>query len=125
MHYSERMATPSTNNSSCAGSAEARTMLTLLKNEMTDNPLTDDQSAKLLDLMKAGPSPDNSSDPVPSQDAMEKMIQQEADDNQRVLQKAADFLSPDQLANLGTFQTNMIGMQRMGMSMKEKFLSGK
>ena len=41
------------------------------------------------------------------------------------LQKAADFLSPDQLASLGTFQTNMIGMERMGMNMKEKFLSGK
>ena len=100
----------------------ARTMLTLLKGQMGDNPLTDDQSAKLLDLMKAGPSIDKSSDPVPSQDAMEKMIQQQADDNQRVLQKAADFLSGEQLAALGTFQTNMIGMERMGMNMKEKFL---
>jgi RNA polymerase sigma factor (sigma-70 family) len=101
----------------------ARTLLTLLKGQMGDNPLSEDQSAKLLDLMKAGPSIDNSSDPNPSQDAMEKMIQQQADDNQRVLQKAADFLSPDQLASLGTFQTNMIGMERMGMNMKAKFLS--
>jgi RNA polymerase sigma factor (sigma-70 family) len=103
----------------------ARVMLSLLKNEMGDNPLTEDQSAKLLDLMKAGPKTDGIKDINLSQDALEQFIQRESNDNQRVLQQAASFLSPEQIAALGTFQTNMINMQRMGMAMKDKFLNGK
>lgn len=103
----------------------ARTILTQLKSQM-DNPLTDDQSAKLLALMKNNtPDENNVSDLATSKDAMEQFIEREADQNQVILQKAADFLSPDQLATLGTFQTNMINMQRMGANMKEQFLGGK
>ena len=101
----------------------AKASLGLLKAEMADNPLNDDQSARLLQLLKTGPK---AGDIDYSQTgAMEQLLQQEAENNQRILQQAADFLTPDQLASVGAFQTNMINMQKVGMSMKNKFLNGK
>jgi hypothetical protein len=103
----------------------ARVMLSLLKNDMADNPLTEGQSAKLLELMKTTPKTDDIKGLTASQDAMEQWLQQEAENNQRILQKAGDFLSPEQLTALGTFQTNMINMQRMGIEMKNKLVGDK
>ena len=57
--------------------------------------------------------------------AMGQYLQKQADNNQLILQQASDFLTPEQLASLGAFQTNMLNMQKMGMSMKDKFLSDK
>ncbi len=100
----------------------AKTSLGLLKAEMADNPLNDDQSARLLQLLKTGP---RASDVDYTQTtAMEHYLQQQEDSDQQILQQAAEFLTPDQLAGLGTFQTNMLNMAKMGMSMKNKFLNG-
>lgn len=101
----------------------ARTMLGLIKAQMVDNPLSSDQSARLFELMKAGPQP-NDNDTF-DQTATGQYLQKQEANNQRILQQAASFMSPEQLASLGAFQTNMLNMQKMGMSMQDKFLSGK
>ena len=102
-----------------------RTMVDLIKQQMADTPLSDDQSARLFALMKAVPKQADSDQLIlTSAQQMEQYMQQAADNNQRVLQQAADFLSPEQLATLGAFQTNMINMQKMGVSMKQRFSAG-
>lgn len=100
----------------------ARTMLGLIKAQMGDNPLSSDQSTQLLQLMKAGPQP-NENDSF-DQTATEQYLQKEEANNQTILQQAAGFLSPEQLASLGAFQTNMLNMQKMGMNMQAKFFLG-
>lgn len=102
----------------------AKTMLGLLKSQMGDNPLNDDQSARLLQLIKTEPKATDISQ-FDSSTALENLIQQQTESNQRTLQQAAEFLTPEQLASLGAFQTNMINMEKMGMSMKDKFLKGR
>ncbi len=102
----------------------AKTMLGLIKDEMGDNPLTEDQSAQLLQLLKTGPKTDDT-DSLSSPTAVDHYLQKEADSNQLILQQAANFLTPGQLASLGAYQTNMLNMEKMSMSMKDKFLSDK
>lgn len=100
----------------------ARTMLGLIKGQLVDNPLDDNQSARLLQLMKAGPKADNVD--YTQTTAMEHYLQQQEESNQKILQQAAEFLTSDQLATLGAFQTNMLNMAKMGNSMKDRFLKG-
>lgn len=102
----------------------ARTMLTMFKSELSDNGLTDDQSAQLLQLMKSMPSSDNAGQLNQSASATDDYLQKMEDNNQQVLQKAANFLSPDQLSALGAFQTNMLGMIKVGATMQKQFRGG-
>ena len=53
------------------------------------------------------------------------LIKKVIDNRAALRERLVNFLTPDQLANLGTFQTNMINMARMGINMRNKFTSGK
>ncbi len=102
----------------------AKTTLGFITDKMEDTPMTKDQSDRLFALLKAAPEkPDLTLGNATGAD-MEKYLQREMDNNQRILQGAAEFLSQEQLANLAAYQTNMINMTRVGMNMKQKFLSG-
>ena len=103
----------------------AKAMLGLLQGQMVDNPLSEDQSARLLQLLKSGGPKSDDLDSGSSSAAIEQYLQQQADHNQQLLQQAAEFLSPEQLAAVGTFQTNMMNMQKMGLSMKDKLAGSK
>jgi hypothetical protein len=54
---------------------------------------------------------------------MDQMMQYQEQINQNVLQQAASFLSPDQLQSLATSQSNMLGMQKVGVSMVQKMFN--
>jgi hypothetical protein len=116
-----------------------RTQLNQFKQQLaTDNPLSDQQTDALLALMKdekkkiattAGlDSPGKNQDQAKleamlSDDQTGKLMQSQETINQNVFQRARDFLSPEQLDAFGKFQTNQLGMMRMGMSMARKFLT--
>lgn len=108
-------------------SLPARTQLDLFKTQFNDTPLSEDQNAKLLDVMKSETKKIGATqlgiDSSPQ--ALEDYLRQTAESNLRIQQQAAGFLSPEQTEALGRFQTNMLNMTRMGMSMKEKFLGTK
>ena len=85
----------------------ARTTLTLLNAQLGDTPLSADQNAQLLQLIKAEPAdltmgitgaPDKAF--LGSQADINNFLQQVAQSNQRILQQAGSFLTPDQLAAL-------------------------
>jgi len=104
-----------------------QTMLSLYKNNFTDNPLSDAQQQQLLQAMKTARQ-NNTMDPSqinPSdlQAMMSKQMQLQEQANQSVLEQAASFLSPDQLQTLGTSQSNMLGMQKFGMTMAQKMFT--
>lgn len=100
----------------------AQTALKMVKGQMTDNPLNDDQSARLLELLKGGPKAADVDQFSGTTAPLEQYIQQVGDYNQQVLQQAATFLTPEQTAALGAYQTNMMNMTKMGMSMKQRLL---
>jgi RNA polymerase sigma factor (sigma-70 family) len=84
----------------------ARTTLTLLNGQLSA-PLSAEQSASLLQIIKAEPNdltqgiiggPDKAF--LGSQTEIESFLQQVAQSNQRILQQAAGRLTPDQLATL-------------------------
>ena len=50
-------------------------------------------------------------------DAMEKVLQFQEEMNQRVLQRSAGILSPEQLQQLEEFQTQQLNMQKLGIQM--------
>jgi RNA polymerase sigma factor (sigma-70 family) len=108
-------------------SLPARAQLDMFKTQFNDNPLSDDQNAKLLDVMKIETKKNGATQLGidSSTQALEDYLQQTAESNQRIQQQAAGFLSPEQTEALGRFQTNMLNMAKVGMSMKQKFLDAK
>jgi hypothetical protein len=103
-----------------------------------DNPLTDQQSEALLGIMKeekaataaaTGQSfPEVGKDPsnfqaMLSDESLEKLLQSQGIVNERVYQRASQFLSPDQMTAFGKFQTNQFQMMRMGMTMARKLFT--
>jgi RNA polymerase sigma factor (sigma-70 family) len=106
-----------------------QTMLSLYKNNFADNPLSDTQQQQLLQAMKTArqnATASGTADPSQSGDMaamMGQAMQKQDEINQSVLQQAAAFLSPDQLQTLATSQSNMLGMQKVGMSMAQKMFS--
>ncbi len=105
-----------------------RMTLTQLKSQFGDNPLNEQQSSQLLTLMKeerqrsnptSGENPFGSSDfnRALSEDAMNKYFAQQEQANQRVIERAAGVLSPEQVEVLGRSLTNNLSMQRAGMNM--------
>jgi RNA polymerase sigma factor (sigma-70 family) len=108
-----------------------QSMLTAMKNDFADHPLSDTQQQQLLQAMKTarqsatannplGASPGNPSDQTA---IMNQTLQQQEQINQTVLQQAAAFLSPDQLQTLGASQSNMIAMQKAMAPMMQKMFS--
>jgi hypothetical protein len=101
-------------------------------------PLQEQQSAQLLEAMKvektAVPPPiptDANENPANLKNLMtseniDKQIQWMTDYNQRVLDRAAGFLTPEQLKSYREMQEQQAAMQQMGLKMaKEMFGSGK
>ncbi|EEF61471.1 RNA polymerase sigma factor [Pedosphaera parvula] len=106
-------------------SVPAQTSLNLYKGQLTENSLSDEQSARLLDIMKREGKQvtklDNTSLSL-SGGAMDTYLKQQSESNQRIFQQSADFLKPEQLAALGKFQTNMLNMTKAAMSMSKQFM---
>jgi RNA polymerase sigma factor (sigma-70 family) len=102
--------------------------------DYADNPLSDEQQQRLLQLMKTeretvhAPSPAEStsayvsSQPQERVAMMDQVLQQQETINANVLQQAGTFLSPQQVQMLGTTQSNMVSMQKMGSAMAQKFM---
>ena len=107
-----------------------QTMLTLMRNDFMDNPLSDTQQQQLLQVMKSARQSVTANSPLdPSQanpsdtgQALQQHLQQQEQMNQSVLQQAAAFLSPAQLQTLGTSQSNIISMQKASAPMMQKML---
>ena len=98
----------------------ARTTVTLLNGQLGDNPLTPEQSAQLLQIVKAEPAdltkgitgaPDKAF--LGSQADIDNFLQQVAQSNQRILQQAGSFLTPDQLAALNAELTKAIEARKL------------
>lgn len=98
----------------------ARTTVSLLNDQLGDNPLSVDQNARLLQVVKAEPynltqgitgAPDQAF--LGSQADIDAFLQQVTDSNQRILQQAGGFLSTDQLAALNTVLTKAIDARKL------------
>jgi hypothetical protein len=98
----------------------ARTTVTMLNGQLGDNPLNAEQSARLLQVVKAEPTdlmrgitgaPDKVF--LGSQADIDNFLQQVAQSNQRILQQAGSFLTPDQLAALNTVLTQAIEARKL------------
>ncbi|MDB6038006.1 MAG: hypothetical protein JWM99_1847 [Verrucomicrobiales bacterium] len=59
-----------------------------------------------------------------SDEAMEKLLQQQSELNSRVLERSRGVLSEEQFDQLASFQTGQINMQRVGMQMARKMMGG-
>jgi hypothetical protein len=98
----------------------ARTTVSLLNAQVGDNPLNDEQSARLLQIIKAEPfdlaqgitgSPDKAF--LGSQADIDSFLQQVRASNQRIVQQAGNVLTPDQLAALDTVLNNAIDSRKL------------
>jgi hypothetical protein len=98
----------------------ARTTVSLLKGQLGENPLNDEQSARLLQVVKSEPSdltagimgaPDKAF--LGSQADIDSFLEKVAGSNQRIEQQAASFLAPDQLATLNTVLTNAVNTRKL------------
>jgi RNA polymerase sigma factor (sigma-70 family) len=103
-----------------------QTMLTLMRNDFMDNPLSDTQQQQLLQVMKSARQSMTANSPLDPSQANPfdtgQVLQQQEQMNQSVLQQAAAFLSPAQLQTLGTSQSNIISMQKASAPMMQKML---
>ena len=98
----------------------ARTTVTLLNGQPGDTPLSDEQSARLLQVVKAEPTdltmgitgaPDKAF--LGSQADINNFLQRVAESNQRILQQAGSFLSPDQLTALDAVLAKAIEARKL------------
>ena len=98
----------------------ARTTISLLNAQLGDNPLGPEQSTRLLQVVKAEPynltqgitgAPDPTF--LGSQADIDSFLQQVTESNQRILQQAGSFLTPDQLAALNTVLTKAIDARKL------------
>jgi hypothetical protein len=108
------------------------------QNAGSGNALTDQQTERLLALMKeekqnaaaatGQPLPGAGQDTAAmeamfSGDGAEKLLQSQEAINQRVYERAKEVLSENQLTSFRKFQTNQLQMMRMGMTMAKKFMA--
>ena len=98
----------------------ARTTVSLLNSQLGDSPLNAEQSARLLQVVKAEPAnltagivgaPDKAF--LGSQADIDNFLEQVAASNQRIEQQATSFLTADQLAALNTVLTNSINTRKL------------
>jgi RNA polymerase sigma factor (sigma-70 family) len=98
----------------------ARTIVSQLNGQLGDTPLDADQSAQLLQIVKAEPidltrGVTGMPDPafMGSQADIDNFLQQVEQSNQRILQQSGSFLTPDQLAALNTVLTNSVSARQL------------
>jgi RNA polymerase sigma factor (sigma-70 family) len=98
----------------------ARTTVSLLDAQLGDAPLSAEQNVRLLQVIKAEPynltqgitgAPDQAF--LGSQADIDAFLQQVTESNQRILQRAGSFLTPDQLAVLNNILTKAIDARRL------------
>lgn len=104
----------------------------------TDFPLSDQQTEQLLAIMKeekksaaaaSGQDPFGSGQEeaklkaMMSDEQFQKLLQSQETVNQRVLDRANEVLSPEQMQSFGNFQTNQLQMMRLGMNMARKMFA--
>jgi RNA polymerase sigma factor (sigma-70 family) len=98
----------------------AQTTLSLLDSQLSGNPLSQDQRARLLQAINAEPneltrgiggSPDLAF--TGSQADVDSFLQRVTDSNQHIAQQASAFLSPDQLTALNTVLANGIKTRQL------------
>ena len=110
-----------------------RMALTQLKSQFGDDPLSESQSAQLLNAMKeerlrsatdgkAIPESDFAS--MLSEETMNKYFSEQEGINQRIVERAAGVLTPKQVEVLGRSLANNLAMQRTGMNMARTMLNG-
>jgi NH3-dependent NAD+ synthetase len=97
-----------------------RTLVTLLKSQLGENPLSEAQSARLVQIVTAEPhelthgitgAPDKAF--LGSQAEIDNFLQQVSESNQRVVQQAAAILAPEQVATLDSVLSNSITSRRL------------
>jgi len=93
----------------------ARTTVKLLNSQLGASQLTDEQGARLLQIVKSEPydltygiEGDVNKVFYGSQDQIDNYLRLVAESNQRVVQQAGVFLTPDQLAALNVVLTNAL-----------------
>ena len=98
----------------------ARTTVAMLNDQLGNSPLTSEQSARLLQVIKAEPwnltqgvtgAPDQAF--LGSQADIDAFLQQVAESNQRIAQQAGTFLTSDQLAALTTVLAKAIDTRKL------------
>jgi RNA polymerase sigma factor (sigma-70 family) len=97
----------------------AQTAVNLLNDQLGDSPLTSDQSARLAQTILSEPpgltrglSGDADAAQFGSPETVEAYFQQVSASQQRLLQEAAGFLTPEQLAAYGNVLSNNLAEQR-------------
>ena len=97
-----------------------RTTVGLLNNQLGETPLSSEQAAQLMQVVKAEPNdlttgitgaPDKAF--LGSQADIDAFLEQVAESNQRVLQQSANFLTADQLTALNNVLTNGINSRKL------------
>ncbi|HEV2393538.1 MAG TPA: sigma-70 family RNA polymerase sigma factor [Verrucomicrobiae bacterium] len=98
----------------------ARATLTLLNNQLGESALSEEQRAKLIQVIKTEPmdltrgmlgGPDKAF--LRSQADIDTFLQQVTDSNQRILQQAGSFLKPNQLTALDDVLTKAIDARKL------------
>jgi RNA polymerase sigma factor (sigma-70 family) len=98
----------------------AKITVKLLQQKLEENPLNEQQSAQLLQIVKAEPTqltqgitgaPDKAF--LGSQAEIDSFLQQLNESNQRIVQQASSILAPDQLTALDGILTNAIASRRL------------
>jgi hypothetical protein len=102
------------------------------------NALTADQQGQMLNIMKeerkamandfaslgwAGSQPSNPADAL-SEEKMNQIMDLQKNLGQRVYERARSVLQPEQLSAFGTFQSNQLSMQRLGIKMFQGMMGG-
>ena len=98
----------------------ARATLGLLNTQLEGNPLGEEQGARLIQVVKAEPreltsgivgSPDLAF--AGSQADIDSFLQRLAESNQRILQQAGSFLTPEQVGALTTVLSNAVNTRKL------------
>jgi RNA polymerase sigma factor (sigma-70 family) len=97
----------------------ARSTIKLLDGRLGDNPLTDDQTAKLIKVVMGEPfelthgiSGDWDNSYFGSQADFDEHIQKVQESQERILQQASSFLNSNQLSTLATIQTDSLNARK-------------
>ena len=112
-----------------------RMQMDQLKTQLAgDNPLRDDQTAQLLQAMKEEkiklpPVIPSDQTLVPTKemfagDNLDKQLKWMEDYNRRVLERAGQILTPEQLKQYQSFQDQQLAMQRLGLQMAKQMFGG-